>query len=503
MPKQDAALLDIIRRKVLGLPESDENPFSFPEDQLMAMNLRSMLMVLRTLGKHRLIADRITSLKDECEIISASARVLLDWPKNFIQLLMDLGERFQANGKAGVRKQFESIYHGLFKNPAIKPSEQADFLRVAFLEFARNHWDRGFADGKLLKRLRGNGTNRFITQSEFAAKAGIALATASRWLKDQKTQSRRVQCGKSERIVVDFSHNTVPRTAPGKTYWERDAAKRMGLSVGVLRALKDSGVFVFNNLLPTKGGYHELDMNAFTAKLLALAPPKGQSVGVTSEAIGLKVVLDGRHDSPATKVEVLRALLEGSLAIVANTDGTIPGLLIDRAKCRQLVLDARTRGAGGMILPEDVEKLIHFDASTVPGLVQMGLLKGQQTPTGLRIALDSVEAFGREYVPLAAIASSIGTTSSRGLMRCCCEAGIQLLLVPKGGRKGPQPFIRVSDRARLMELSASKATPEPASESVGLATEVQYSSRNDAKDSVPAVEPGSVAAISAVECQSV
>jgi hypothetical protein len=404
----------------------------------------------RTLGKHRLIADGITSLKDEFGIISASARVLLDWPKNFIELLMDLGGRFQANGKGGIRKQFESIYHALFKNRAIKPSEQADFLRVAFLEFAMNHWDRGFADSKLLKRLRGNATNRFITRSEFAAKAGIALATASRWLKDKKIPSRRVQCGKSERIVVDFSHNTVPRTAPGKTYWERDAAKRMGFSVGVLRALKDSGVFAFNHLLPTKGGYHELDMNAFTAKLLALAPPQGQSVGGTSEAIGLKAVLDGRHDTPTTKVEVLRALLEGSLAIVANTDGTIPGLLIDRAECRRLVLDARTRGAGGMILAEDVEKLIHCDASTVPGLVQMGLIAGRKTPTGLRITRESVDAFKERYVSLASIANSVGT-SSRRLMGRCNDNGIELLLAPAMGRRGPRPFIRIYDRAKLMK----------------------------------------------------
>jgi transcriptional regulator with XRE-family HTH domain len=469
----------------------------------MAMNLRSMLSVLRTLGKHRLIADGITSLKDECEIISASARVLQDWPKNFIELLMDLGERFPANGRGGVRKQFESIYHVLFKNRAIKPSEQADFLRVAFLEFAMNHWDRGFADSKLLKRLRGNATNRFITQSEFAAKAGIALATASRWLKDKKTPSRRVQCGKSERIVVDFSHNTVPRTAPGKTYWERDAAKRMGLSVGVLRALKNSGVFAFNHLLPTKGGYHELDMNAFTAKLLALAPPQGQSVGGTVEAIGLKAVLDGRHDSPTTKVEVIRALLDGSLAIVGNNDGTIPGLFIDGAECRRLVLDARTRGAGGMVLAEDVEKLIHCDAETIPGLVQMGLLKGKQTPTGLRITPDSVETFGEKYVSLAAIASSIGTTSSRGLMRCCSEAGIQLLLVPRGGRKGQQPFIRVQDRPSLMQLKASKAKPEPASESVGLATGIQCSPCEVYLDLGPAGGQGTGAGINAVDCQEV
>ena len=60
LPKADAALLDIIRLKVLGLPANDENPLSLPRDQLIAMNLRSMLLVVRALGRHRLIADGST-----------------------------------------------------------------------------------------------------------------------------------------------------------------------------------------------------------------------------------------------------------------------------------------------------------------------------------------------------------------------------------------------------------------------------------------------------------
>jgi hypothetical protein len=52
IPKQDAVLLDIIRQKVLGIPAMDKNLLSFPLDQLMAMNLRSILFVIRTLGRH-------------------------------------------------------------------------------------------------------------------------------------------------------------------------------------------------------------------------------------------------------------------------------------------------------------------------------------------------------------------------------------------------------------------------------------------------------------------
>ncbi len=275
IPKADAALLDIIRRKVLGIPANDQNPLALPQDQLTAMNLRSMLLVVRTLGRHRMIADKGPSLEDELQLLSAAARVLLDWPNNFIALLLDIGKRLEPSGKGGVRGQFESIYSTLFKNRAIDPHEQTDFLKVAFLEFAENHWDRGYLDPKLLKQARRKVRSRFITQSEFAARLGIHVLTASRLLKDQKIPSRRVRCGKSERILVDANSDAIPHTCAGKIYRERDAAKRMGLSVGLLRALKNSGIFEFNHRLPTKGGYHELDIDAFTKRLLALAPPEG------------------------------------------------------------------------------------------------------------------------------------------------------------------------------------------------------------------------------------
>jgi hypothetical protein len=420
----------------------------------MAMNLRSMLLVVRTLGRHRLIADGSTSLEDERELISASARVCVDWPKNFIALLLDIGKKLQPSVNGGVRKQFEPIFGSLFKNRAINPSEQTDFLRVAFLEFAENHWDRGYVDPKLLKQMRGKVGSRFITQSEFAAQVGIHNLTASRLLKDQKIPSKRVQCGRSERILVDFSCNTIPRSCPGKIYRERDAAKLIGISVGVLRALKDSGIFEFNHLLPTKGGYHELDIDAFTNTLLALAPPEGSDRGNASRYITVKTVMSGHHDSPETKVDMVRALLAGSLAIIGNTDGTTAGLLMDRAEYRRFAMAARSRAAEDTIPSYIVEKHLLCDASAVPGLLHMGLLEGHRAPTGLRITNGSVEAFKTKYVSLTSIANSVGSSSSC-LMRLCARSGIKLLLVPRTGRGGQQPFIRVLDRPKLMEARLS------------------------------------------------
>lgn len=449
LPKADAALLDVMRRKVLGLPANDENPLSLPQNQLTGMNLRSMLHVVRALGRHRLIADGGTSLEDERQLVSASARVMLDWPKNFIALLLDIGRRLQPSAKGGVRKQFEPIYSALFKNRAINPREQTDFLREAFLEFAENHWDRGYVDPKLLKQVRGKVRSRFITKSEFASKLGIHSLTATRLLSDPKIRSRRIRCSKSERILVDLDRNVIPRTCPGKIYTERDAAKRLGLSVGVLRALKNSGIFEFNHLLPTKGGYHELDIDAFNKRLLALSPPRWQANRSTNECIAVKTVMKGHHDSPEAKVDVVRALLVGSLKIIGNTDGTIAGLLMDGVEYHRFVAGSRSRAAGDTIPSYLVEKYLLCDASSVPGLLEMGLLEGHRAPTGMRITRVSVETFKAKYVSLASIASSVRSSSSC-LMRLCGRSGIKLLSVPRTGRHCQHSFIRISDRPMLL-----------------------------------------------------
>ena len=451
IPKADAALLDIIRRKALGLGANDQNPLSLPQMQLMAMNLRAMLIVARTLGKYRLIADGSTSFEDEPQVVSAAARVIVDWPKNFIGLLQDLGKQLQQSPKGGVRKQFEPIYCALFKNRAINPSAQTGFLREAFLEFAENYWGRGYVDPKLLKLARRPGTSRFVTKSEFAVRVGIHSLTASRLIEEQKITARRVRCGKSQRILVDMSQSVFRRASPGKIHRARDAAKQLGISIGLLKTLKESGTFEFNHHFPTKGGYHELDIEAFKTRLLSRAPAQKPVEDKGNGTLEFKALMCGHHDAPATKGDLVQALLCGDLAIVGNTNGSVAGLIIDGAEYHRLARAARSRAAGDTMPAYFVENQLNCDASTVPGLMKMGLLEGCVTSTGLRITSESISKFQSKYVSLASIAKPVGT-SSRALMRICDANRIKVLMVPRAGRAVRQPFIQLSDRSKLVKV---------------------------------------------------
>jgi hypothetical protein len=448
----EASLLDLIRRKVLALPPPPENLAALPQDQLMTMNLRSILAVVRTLGKHRMIANGLSAWNDEQQIVKEASRVLMNWPKHFIELFADLGRTLPATTKGGVGKQFASIYHALFKNQAIRPQEHTGFLRVAFLDFAMNHWGRGFVDHKLVKQLGDTAPKRYLTQTEFAAHIGVEQSTAARLLKNQKASSKRIKCGKSERILVDTSQSAIPRTSPGRIFRNREAAGLVGLPVSVLQALKREGVYEVNHLLPTRAGFHELDIEAFRQKLLVLTVCHDSPPSVGHACIALRAVMQGRHDSLETKLSVFRAVLANKIAIVGNADGTSAGLLLDDPACKAFVKGARIRAAGNALTPTEVAKTTGCDQGTVPGLVQLGLLNGIATPVGLRITDESVEAFKNKYVCLARLAKN-GATSSRALMQTCRDHGISMLLVPTTRKGGPQPFIRLVDRKRLGQRS--------------------------------------------------
>ena len=339
LSQSEIALLDLIRRKVLGI--GMDCSATFPKNDLMAMTLRSLLMVIRVLGRFRMIADDCAHPESEMEVILAATRVLKAWPVNFAKLLEDLGGKPFADVSGGIAKQFHGIYRALFRNHAIEQG-RTGFLRVAFLDFAMNHWGRGYVDHKLIKEMRVATPKRFLTQTEFAAQIGVRQVTVARWLKASNVSATRVKCGKANRILVDANLNAIPRTAPGRIFRKREAARCLGISVSLLQALKDASIYEVKNLPPTRVGFHEFDLQAFSRTFFALVSQSDSRNPPGTESTTLKVVACGHHDGIPTKLSFLRAILKEEIAIIGQSDGTIGGLILDRSVCRRFILNARS-----------------------------------------------------------------------------------------------------------------------------------------------------------------
>src|SRR5271165_3329052 len=266
----EADLLDVIRRKILGLAAGRDYASGLPSSYLEVMSLQPMLSLVGMLGRRRMVVDNDSDRRNSQRVVFAAASVLADWPNNFLRLLREITEGMSANSDSSngvARGKLGGIYRSLLNLRRIMPTEQADFLRIAFLDFVRNDWRPEFIDQKLMRRLRTDQSERFISKAAFARRYGINTRTAGRFLEKQGVPSRTFRWGNSERKLVDSAAARLYPAVPGKIYRLRQAAAMIGISAGLLKRLKASGDFEVAHRLRTKPGFHELDIEAFIQKL--------------------------------------------------------------------------------------------------------------------------------------------------------------------------------------------------------------------------------------------
>lgn len=84
-------------------------------------------------------------------------------------------------------------------------------------------------------------------------------------------------------------------------------------------------MYAVNHLLPTRGGFHELDLRVFAKKLLDLAPDQKNSCVQGEGTVTLQSVLCGPRDSAEVKLNLVRAILSRDIAALDNSDGRSVG----------------------------------------------------------------------------------------------------------------------------------------------------------------------------------
>jgi hypothetical protein len=282
-----------------------------------------------------------------------------------------------------VRKQFENIYHALFKNKTIQPPAQTDFIKKAFIDFAANHWGRGVVDSRLLRGRRGSGTERFMTQAAFARKIGVQPRTAAKMLKDRGIPSRRVECGAASRVLVDVHNLSIPRSSPGIVLRCRDAARELGVSPEVLKRLRQRGIYSVLHLSLTRPGFHLLDVQLFKQRILALVSSTRPPIGSKADGIFLGTILRNTHDSAATKAAVIGAILSKEIVALNDVDGSLSGLLLETNTCQRSLVDVRNASVGCGTKLQSVPTTLRYDANEVGGLAQ-GALQSASAPAALQ-----------------------------------------------------------------------------------------------------------------------
>src|SRR5271157_5989651 len=463
----EADLLDIMRRETLGLAAGGGYASGLPGSHLEVMNLQPLLSLVGTLGRRRMVVDNDSDRRNSQRIVFAAARVLADWPNNFLRLLREITEGMSANSDSSngvARGKLGGIYRSLLNLRRIMPTEQADFLRIAFLDFVRNDWRPDFIDQKLMKRLRTGQSERFISRAAFARRYGIDTRAAARFVEDQGVPSRTFRWGKSERKLIDSAAATLSPTVPGKIYRLRQAAAMVGISSELLKYLKASGDFEVNHLLRTKPGFHELDIEAFIQRLNSLAPPVNPADLSSSKYVRFAIVARGWYGSVEAKAHVVRAVLSRKLPVVGDVDGTVAGLLVSYEGFQRLAHDERARAHGDTRTIAEAARQLDCNTRSVRRLVELEWLTASRASKALRVTEESIAEFKKRYVSLLSIARTTNS-ASWALQNICKRCNVPLLVASQPSKKSSQAFIRAGQRQELLGLrsglSLKSLSPAP------------------------------------------
>ncbi len=375
---------------------------------------------------------------------------LRNWPNNFVRLLRGITEGVPPDASTGVaRGRLGGVYRSLLNLRRIMPPEQADFLRTAFLDFIRNDWRPDFVDQKLMRRLRTDHSERFISKAEFARRYGINPRTATRFLEDEGVPSRTFRWGKSERRLIDSAAATLSPTMPGKIYRVRQAAATIGISVELLKRLKSNGDFEVNHQLRTKPGFHELDVEAFIQKLKSLAPPVNPADLSSLKYVCFAIVARGRYGSVEAKASIVRAMLSRKSPVVGNVDGTVAGLLVSYEAFQRLARDERARANEGTSTIAEAAHQLECNTRSVRRLVELEWLRTSQTSRTFRVTEESIAEFKKQYVSLLSIARTTNG-ASWALRNICKRCNLPMLIARQSGKKSSQAFIRAEQMQELL-----------------------------------------------------
>jgi hypothetical protein len=429
-------LLQIIRTKVLRLLPLTDFGTGLPILELHRLELRSLLRVIAVVGDSSRIFDGYAKRDNSpAATVSAAAMALSVWPVNFVNLLQQMGGRATKN-RHDIRDQFAPLYNSLFGRRPTERPEDLDFIRTAFLDFVSNQWDGRKVDIRALKRVCNQVPTRYMSRAELARFLCVDPRTIKRHA-DLKQLPIEKRSHSTE--LFDRNQFRFVGSRPDKILNFRQAAREIGVSVMVLRSIKDTGEFEVRHQLHRQRGFHEHDVFSFKDKMLALAP------GEPSCATDLQVITVGESlqkacQSTGEKANLIRDLLTRKILVIGQTEGTLQGLLILSDDLCAFIKRERRNEFGHVMTCANAAKSLNCEIDTVRGLIERKLLCGRKTARGWEIAECSVEEFSRLFVRLSRVAGLIGT-SSRCLTALCARNKLELCEI-KLRRGGVQPFVR-------------------------------------------------------------
>lgn len=407
---EHAAMLFQVVAKATG--DTTQNPCAMPVSQFEATTLLGLIGMAKSMARF----DRATNKAQFWSVAASAGALFSHWPNNLFAALHKLVPSGAADkGMVKLRQHFDGTYRIILKD--IAAADDIAFLREAITKFSDRLKSGDSAD------IQPIGTERAL----FAKPTAQATAIAQ-----QRNPS----------LTRHFK-----KCAPGqRSIGIRDAARRIGIPVSVLRSLRQRGYFEVQHKTSRVVSFHEADLAAFEAKIAAFH--RGLPASTNTESLTLERVWNLKFKFQDGKGLLAAAVLDGTIPSSRSDIPGIGGILIDKAQVESFIAQCRSQAYGDTITPTEVRKLLHCDPMVVPDMVSTGHLDGCWYEAGLRVTRASVVRFGSEFRSLASLAKEQQTTTRR-LKRRSAALKVSLLEFQRPNGIGPQPFVSVSDYTKL------------------------------------------------------
>jgi hypothetical protein len=445
-------LLDIVRRKVLGLDSCQNYDSGIPASHLFSMTLQSLIQLIGGLG--RVIAKRRNPLgiTEYDRIVPAAAELLSDWPRGLHRSLEQISEEMPG-GSSGLSWQRSiGVFYGA-SYYALGLSEGA-FLRDAFAAFDRKKPNDEYRDAQ-----SGHRVCRLdhVSTTEFARLTGVSPGVVPRILRASGIQVVETMRGSLKCALIDVRGHKVIRKAPGKIHRLEVAAKMIGIDAKLFRALSKSGQFRVGHLPPGMSGFHEADIQVFIDKIYQLGLSK-QKPKIADKTLTCLAQFLSRNIPFEHKFNVAKQILQGQIPVLGRKNGRFDGVLIATSAIPQWPWVATTVGfVGGVVSARAAASELNCgDISQMFTLLRRGYITGVKKGRAWSVSEASLLRFKGKYVLLAAAAKKLGI-HWRTLYRLCKQVGVQTIVVSRGRRRGPKvSIISIDDHLRLMGVLESE-----------------------------------------------
>ena len=442
---EEADLLEVIRCCVLRLPSETDNSSRLPISDLSRMDLYPLLTLLRALGRDYHRIGRAAAERYSSGSTAGAARVLSDWPNGLFRMLEAMMATDTSAGFA--RGNLSRLYFSLFRSRAIPDRTLVEFAKRAFVDFAAKHWGNGGVVKKLLRPYDIDDPEHYLTPGALAKRLNIHHNTVRALVKNGTVPHLTIEARGVERTLIDSRAINISPLLPGRLLMVRKAAAEIGVSVALLRALRDSGDYEVRSAPACSRGFHEADLENFIGRIksIALMPPLNAKSEV---CLTIGTALHELRHSLEAQVHLMHSVLTRDIRLIGSSSTTVADLQIPdiefRSECEgKMPLWYRETSTSRAI-----GKQLGCRQEWVLGLVKYGHLEEKQTPIGMRITQKSAEEFANAFISLAAVATA-NDTSARSLVSTCQSHGIFMLTIEKNHINAS--FVRREDAQLVVE----------------------------------------------------